>query len=134
MISPFGPTCPAAAVPIAPKMPAPITAPIASMIKSPAPSTRLSDCVDPSPASNSAIGLRANRSAIYPLSPASLSEAVDTVARRDDEPALGAGREADQPRAADDTRAAVIVQTIDATRSRERLDDVKIARRVEGKS
>ena len=40
---PLGATWPAAAVPIAPKIPAPMTAPIASMIRSPAPSTRLSD-------------------------------------------------------------------------------------------
>ena len=44
MTSPFGPSCPAAAVPIAPKMPAPITAPIASMIRSPAPSVRFRPC------------------------------------------------------------------------------------------
>ena len=42
MTVPSGATCPAAAVPMAPKMPAPITAPIASMTRSPAPSTRLS--------------------------------------------------------------------------------------------
>src|SRR5882757_1968475 len=42
MTSPLGPSWPAAAVPIAPKMPAPITAPMASMIRSPAPSSRFS--------------------------------------------------------------------------------------------
>jgi len=38
--SPFAPICPAAAVPMAPKIPAPMTAPIASMMRSPAPMTR----------------------------------------------------------------------------------------------
>ncbi len=42
-------------------MPAPMTAPIASMIKSPAPRTRFSDCSVPSLASSSAMGLRANK-------------------------------------------------------------------------
>src|SRR5438105_3761386 len=46
--SPVGPTCPAAAVPIAPKIPAPMTAPMASMIRSPAPITRLREFSPPS--------------------------------------------------------------------------------------
>src|SRR5258705_9079425 len=51
--------CPAAAVPIAPKIPAPMTAPIASMMRSPAPRTRLSDCgVSSSLTRSSAIGFR----------------------------------------------------------------------------
>jgi hypothetical protein len=46
-------------VPIAPKMPAPITAPIASMIRSPAPRTRFSDRDESaSSTTRSAIGLR----------------------------------------------------------------------------
>src|SRR5437762_4106887 len=53
--------CPAAAVPIAPKIPAPMTAPIASMMRSPAPSTRFSECgVSSSLTRSSAIGLRWN--------------------------------------------------------------------------
>ena len=56
MTSPLGPICPAAAVPIAPKMPAPITAPIASMIRSPAPRPASAPC---SPSTRrSAMGLR----------------------------------------------------------------------------
>src|SRR5438876_65455 len=52
--------CPAAAVPIAPKIPAPITAPIPSMTRSPAPSARF-NAYGLSPwTSSSAIGLRAN--------------------------------------------------------------------------
>ena len=42
--SPLGRTSPAAAVPMDEKMPAPMTAPMASMIRSPAPSTRFSVC------------------------------------------------------------------------------------------
>ena len=44
---------------MAPKMPAPITAPIASITRSPAPRTRFNECVE-SGASGAAIGLRAN--------------------------------------------------------------------------
>ena len=59
---PIGPTCPAAAVPMAPKMPAPMTAPMASMTRSPAPSTRLSDRdVSASSTTRSAMGLRRKR-------------------------------------------------------------------------
>jgi hypothetical protein len=57
--SPFGPICPAAAVPMAPKIPAPMTAPIASMIRSPAPITRFRPLSPPSGMS-SAIGFRLN--------------------------------------------------------------------------
>src|SRR5690242_4856839 len=58
---PAASVCPAAAVPIAPKIPAPMTAPIASMMRSPAPRTRLSDCgVSSSLTRSSAIGLRLN--------------------------------------------------------------------------
>jgi hypothetical protein len=61
MISPFGPICPAAAEPIEPKMPAPMTAPIANMIRSPAPNARLSALgLSPSLIS-SAIGFREKR-------------------------------------------------------------------------
>src|SRR5438105_9619097 len=60
--------CPAAAVPIAPKIPAPITAPIASMMRSPAPRTRLSDCgVSSSLTRSSAIGLRLKSCRTLPL-------------------------------------------------------------------
>src|SRR2546422_7552365 len=52
--------CPAAAVPIAPKIPAPITAPIPSMTRSPAPSARFSAYGLSPSTSNSAIGLRRN--------------------------------------------------------------------------
>src|SRR3954462_5569217 len=61
---PFGPNCPAAAEPIDPKIPAPITAPIASMIRSPAPSDRFSEFGCPSSAIRSAIGLRAKSDGI----------------------------------------------------------------------
>ena len=55
---PLGNVSPAAAVPIEEKMPAPITAPIASMIKSPAPSSRRRPLGSSPPASKAAIGLR----------------------------------------------------------------------------
>ena len=58
MTSPFGPICPAAAEPIEPKIPAPITAPIASMIRSPAPSARFSALGMSASAIRSAIGFR----------------------------------------------------------------------------
>src|SRR5947209_19609772 len=57
--SPFGPNCPAAAEPIEPKIPAPMTAPIASMIRSPAPSSRLRELGCSPSATSSAIGFRA---------------------------------------------------------------------------
>src|SRR5437867_4218069 len=60
MTSPLGPVCPAAAVPMAPKMPAPITAPMASMMRSPAPNTRFRACGPVESGCNSAIGFRAN--------------------------------------------------------------------------
>src|SRR5256885_16729750 len=50
---------PAAAVPIAPKIPAPITAPIASMMRSPAPSARFRAYRLSPSTTSSAIGLRA---------------------------------------------------------------------------
>ena len=56
--SPFGASCPAAAVPIAPKIPAPITAPIASMIRSPAPSVRFKLCAPVASSTSAAIGFR----------------------------------------------------------------------------
>src|SRR3954468_4030592 len=59
--SPFGPTCPAAAEPIEPKMPAPMTAPIASMIRSPAPNARFRLFGFPSSAMSAEIGLREKR-------------------------------------------------------------------------
>src|SRR3954468_17217681 len=88
--SPFGPICPAAAVPIAPKIPAPITAPIASMIRSPAPITRLSAC---SPSGiRSAMGLRRNnwlmREGFYPES---LARHGEQPAQRDVDPVDGIG-------------------------------------------
>src|SRR6476469_11021781 len=58
MITPSGPTCPAAAVPIAPKMPAPMTAPMASMIRSPAPNARRRPFGFSPSARSAAIGLR----------------------------------------------------------------------------
>ena len=61
MISPFGPICPAAAEPIEPKMPAPITAPIANMIRSPAPRDRFSAPGCSVSATRSLMGLRENR-------------------------------------------------------------------------
>src|SRR5437879_6242979 len=60
--------CPAAAVPIAPKIPAPMTAPIASIMRSPAPRTRRSDCgVSSSLTRSSAIGLRLKSCRTLPL-------------------------------------------------------------------
>src|SRR5262245_14422421 len=109
-------------------MPAPITAPIASMTRSPAPSTRLSDCDVPSPARSSAIGLRAK---MVDICAASLPEAIDAVARRDNELTRRAEREADQPRAGGHERAAFDVDAVDACRSGERFDDVQRARGVE---
>src|SRR5215218_8917663 len=64
MTTPSGPTCPAAAVPIAPKMPAPLTAPMASITRSPAPSSRFSALGWSPSATSSAIGLRAKRDLI----------------------------------------------------------------------
>src|SRR5215218_4793201 len=64
MTTPSGPTCPAAAVPIAPKMPAPMTAPIASITRSPAPSSRFSALGWSPSATSSAMGLRAKRDLI----------------------------------------------------------------------
>src|SRR5262245_62878672 len=61
MTSPLGPVWPAAAVPMAPKMPAPMTAPIASMTRSPAPNTRLRERASSPGGCSSEIGLRANR-------------------------------------------------------------------------
>ena len=58
--SPLGRTSPAAAVPIDEKMPAPITAPIASMIKSNGPNSRRSPFGSSVSATRSAIGLREN--------------------------------------------------------------------------
>jgi hypothetical protein len=54
--SPFGSISPAAAVPMDEKIPAPITAPMASMMRSPAPSTRFN--VWAPSGSSSEIGLR----------------------------------------------------------------------------
>src|ERR1700712_5372011 len=59
MTWPAASVCPAAAVPMAPKMPAPITAPMASMIRSPAPNARLSALGWSPSITSSAIGLRA---------------------------------------------------------------------------
>src|SRR5262245_24599646 len=98
------------------------------MIRSPAPSTRFSDCVVPSSARSSAIGLRARRFAICAPS---LSEAINAVARRDDHLARGGKGEADQTGATDDERPAFGVETVDARGSGERLDDMQIARAVE---
>src|SRR5712692_11415396 len=81
MTAPSAPTCPAAAVPIAPKIPAPMTAPIASMMRSPAPSTRLSDCgVSSSLTRSSAIGLR-----LKSCRTLSLPSVYDVMLRIDDQ-------------------------------------------------
>src|SRR3954465_5287019 len=57
--SPLGPNCPAAADPIEPKIPAPITAPMASITRSTAVSERFRLFGWPSSASSAEIGFRA---------------------------------------------------------------------------
>src|SRR5690349_4738787 len=61
MMWPAASVSPAAAVPIAPNIPAPITAPIASMMRSPAPSARLSALGCSPSTNNSEIGFREKR-------------------------------------------------------------------------
>src|SRR3954469_13679719 len=56
---PAASVCPAAAVPMAPKIPAPMTAPIASMIRSPAPRARFNPLGFSASSTSSAIGFRA---------------------------------------------------------------------------
>src|SRR5688572_27027256 len=104
--TPFGSTSPAAAVPIDEKMPAPMTAPMASMIRSPAPMTRFKDLS--LSASSSVIGLRANSwlmSSVESWRKQAVDvdvQAVGGVLRAQDQAAARIEGEADQIAAGDD--------------------------------
>ena len=107
MTSPWGPTWPAAAVPIAPKMPAPITAPMASMMRSPAPSVRFSCPSTCWLSSRSAMGFRRKtckhgaRILLETRCQFGEREPVGGVAAADDH-LVRAKRDADQARSGDD--------------------------------
>src|SRR5438067_2051884 len=128
MISPFGPSCPAAAVPIAPKIPAPITAPIASMIKSPAPSVRLRLCAPVASSTSAAIGFRWNSCDIcgrglYFVLPRG-RQAIRGLVGCDDEHAVERERDADQTGARQHELGRRIgAEPVQPARSGERLDD-----------
>src|SRR5712691_2339130 len=131
MTSPFGPVCPAAAVPMAPKMPAPITAPMASMMRSPAPNTRFSACGPVESGCSSAIGLRANSCDMWRWLVVSgwwLVEPVSRFVGRDDELAARPERDANERRTRDDRRERPIgLETMQPAGTGERVHDIQLA-------
>src|SRR5688572_3731318 len=149
--TPDGSTSPAAAVPIDEKMPAPITAPIASMIRSPAPMTRFSPEWSMS-AMSAAIGLRWKscdilRPGLYPTdhrAPAAAriagramrrsgrpGEPERRVVGAHGEPALWVEGEPDKTGSGEHEFRLPRPQPIQPARSRERFHDEQGAGRIE---